>query len=484
MITKLKTLTFILLSIFSLLASSEQPSQVKTQDLSASKQVAQSLARIDELDETYRAVIAISPMAEQEAREYDQKPIGFLNGMPILVKDNIDSVGLATTAGSLALINNNPPNDAPSIAQLKQAGAIILGKTNLSEWANFRSQKSSSGWSAVGGQTHNAHNIKRSPCGSSSGSAVAVALGYVPVAIGTETHGSIICPASSNGVVGFKPTHGIVSGAGIVPLASSQDTAGPIADTIENAATTLAAMIDPNAENADALSNGLKQLDNTGLKLNELRIGILSSTLGYDPRRDALFKKIVDKLESAGVEIIDDVQLEPYSEFWDENYQLLQYEFRRDLNNYFATRGNNLKNMTLEKLIKFNQEHAEQELLHFDQSIFEMSQAISISEKEYQAIRALGHRTTREDGLDKVFKEQRLDAVIGISGGPAWLIDHINGDSFFGPGMSGYPAVGGYPHITIPGGKIAGMPTGISFVGKRYQDHTLAQIVFAFTELE
>jgi len=479
---KLALSSFIAAGIFASTASADAHADKLLKAASATKQIEQSLARIKEFDNTYQAVISISPTATQDAHSFDQTPVGFLQGMPILVKDNIDSIGLPTTAGSLALKDNYPSADAPSIAQLKNSGAIILGKTNLSEWANFRSEKSSSGWSAVGGQTRNAHDITRSPCGSSSGSAVAVALGYVPVAIGTETHGSIICPATSNGVVGFKPTHGIVNGAGIVPLASSQDTAGPIANNIENASAVLAAMIDPETKNHQALIAGLKQLEGKQ-DTTKLRIGILSSTLNYDPRRDTLFDNAIVKLKAAGVEIIEDVQLEPYAEFWDENYQLLQYEFKRDLDNYFAALDNDLQSMTLAKLIEFNRENAAQELIHFDQNIFELSQALAISEKQYNQIRARGHRTTREDGLEKVFKQHHLDAIIGISGGPAWLIDHINGDSFFGPGMSGYAAIGGYPHITVPGGKIAGMPMGISFIGKRYQDHVLAQIVFEYTKL-
>lgn len=453
-------------------------------ELTATQQLNSSLQRIETSDETYRAVIAISPTAKQEASSFDYKPFGYLEGMPILVKDNIDTMGLATTAGSLALLNNYPTSDAPSIAQIKQAGGIVLGKTNLSEWANFRSEKSSSGWSAVGGQTRNAHNINRSPCGSSSGSAVAVALGYVNVAIGTETHGSIICPAASNGVVGFKPTQGIVSGSGIVPLASSQDTAGPIANNIENASLVLAAMISPSVDDYQELTSGLIKLVQNGVALKGLRIAIQSSTLQYDPRRDALFKKAVEKLKKAGVVIVENIELKPYDGFWDENYHLLQYEFRRDLNTYFLTRDNGLNEMTLEKLIQFNKKNAEQELQHFDQSIFHLSQEIDLSEKEYQAIRNRGHKATRKEGLDAAFKKHKLDAIIGITGGPAWMIDHINGDSFFGPGMAGYPAIGGHPHITIPSGKVAGMPVGISFIGKRFADHKLAEIVFNFSKLK
>jgi len=455
---------------------------VCAKEQTALQKVQQSLKVIDAKDDTYNAVIAISPSAQQEAKEINARGETLLNGMPILVKDNIDIVGLPTTAGSLALLENYPEKDAPSIAQLKAAGAVILGKANLSEWANFRSEKSSSGWSGVGGQTGNAFDASRSPCGSSSGSGVAVALGYVDVAIGTETNGSIICPASSNGVVGFKPTQGTVSNEGIVPLASSQDTAGPLANSIENAALVLAAMIDPVSDNFDALSGGLKNLE-SGRKLEGMRIGVMTSTLGFDFRRDALLNEALDKLKASGVVIVEEITLTPYDGFSDENYKLLQYEFKRDLKEYFAGRNNPVRNFTLETLIRFNQENAARELQHFDQSIFEKSLHLNLSEEEYLEIRKKGLRATREDGLDTIFSEKELDAIIGISGGPAWKIDHINGDSFFGPSMTTYPAVGGYPHITVPGGRLAGMPVGISFIGKRFEDHVLAQLVHRFTQL-
>jgi len=454
---------------------------------SAAQQVDRSLKLIAAKDGIYNAVLAINPGAKEDAIELDNSESSMLQGMPILVKDNIDVLGMPTTAGSLALTNNFPREDAPSISQLKKSGAVILGKANLSEWANFRSEKSSSGWSGVGGQTLNAFDQTRTPCGSSSGSGVAVALGYVDVAIGTETHGSIICPATINGVVGFKPTHGIVSGNGIVPLASSQDTAGPLANSIENAALVLSAMIDPNTKNYAELSNGLRKLDSAP-QLKGLRIGVLASTQGFDVRRDKILDRAIEKLKLAGVNIVEQVRLETADGFWDDNFQLLKYEFKRDLNKYFADRqyadkNNPLKTMTLEKLIAFNKENADKELKYFDQSIFEQSQTLELSEIKYREILSKGHIGTREEGLDKVFSEKNLDAIIGISAGAAWKIDYINGDSFFGPGMSGFPAVGGHPHVTVPGGKISGMPIGISFIGERYQDHTLAQIIYRFMDL-
>jgi len=451
-------------------------------NLSAKQQLDTSLALIKDKDEIYNAVIATHPAAKDDAKALDANGTGLLKGMPILIKDNIDLVGMPTTAGSLALLKNYPAEDAPLVAQIKQSGGLVFGKTNLSEWANFRSERSSSGWSAVGGQTKNAIDPTRSPCGSSSGSGVAVALGYVKVAIGTETNGSIVCPATINGVVGFKPTQGIVSGAGIVPLASSQDTAGPIANTIENAALVLSTMVTPGVENHDNLVVGLRDLT-TAEELKGKRIGVLASTLGFDPRRDAILNTAIDKLRAAGVTVLDDISFAGYDEFGSESYQLLQYEFRRDLNAYFAGRSNKLSSMTLEKLIEFNKQNASTELKHFDQNIFEGSQAIELSEKEFEAIFRRIKKATRKNGLDKAFTEDKLDAIIGITTGPAWLIDHINGDSFFGPGMSTYPAIAGNPHVTVPGGKIAGLPVGVSFVGERYKDHVLAQLVYRFMQL-
>ncbi len=455
--------------------------------VSAGAQVANSIKIISEKEPTYNAVIALDETAERQAKALDKSGLKLLGGAPILVKDNIDVFGMPTTAGSLALVDNYPNADAPLVAQLKSEGAVILGKTNLSEWANFRSEKSSSGWSGVGGQTGNAHDPSRTPCGSSSGSGTAVALGYVRIAIGTETNGSIVCPASINGIVGFKPTHGLVSGAGIVPLAHTQDTAGPMADSIEHAAVALAAMLNPSAEQAAEIRQGLISLSDAP-QLKGLKIGVMASTQGYDGRRDAILDTALLKLEKAGVEIVRDLNIERPSNFGEESYQVLLYEFKRDLKNYFTEReyqdaDNTLKAMTLAKLIDFNNANADTELKHFDQSIFEKSQALELSEKAYKDMLTRLKKATREDGLDKLYKEHKLDALIGITVGPGWKIDHINGDAFFGPGSSTYAAIGGHPHITTPGDKIAGMPVGISFIGKRFEDHKLAQIVYRFNQL-
>ncbi|WP_439101060.1 amidase family protein [Congregibacter sp.] len=436
-----------------------------------------TIADIEKRDEQYNAVIAIDPEAEAVARTLDlqRKAPGPLHGEPILLKDNIETTGQPTTAGSLALAENRTGRDAPLVAQLRQAGAVILGKANLSEWANFRSEFSSSGWSGVGGQTRNAVDPARTPCGSSSGSAVAVALGYVDVAIGTETSGSIVCPASINGVVGFKPTQGLVSGEGIVPLASTQDTAGPIANSVSLAARTLAVISGPKAENSSSIRKGLMTLEAVP-SLEGLRIGIFARTQNYDPRRDAELDRTLEVLRNEGVTLIAGLDIEPYEGYGQDSYDVLLYEFRRDLNAYFAALPNALSTMTLASLIAFNEEHADEELKHFDQSIFLKSQNLPDTEEEYRQKRIATQRAMREDGLDKLFAEHELDAIVGITASPAWMIDWVNGDSFFGPGMAGQAAVAGNPHITLPLGKVAHLPLGISLIGERWQDHKLAAI--------
>lgn len=448
----------------------QEPGPVQTR-------IAQAIADIEQRDEQYHAVIAIDPDATKVARMLDvqRKAPGPMHGEPILLKDNIESKGLPTTAGSLALADNNTGRDAPLVAQLRRAGVVILGKANLSEWANFRSEFSSSGWSGVGGQTRNAHDPDRTPCGSSSGSAVAVALGYVDVAIGTETSGSIVCPASINGVVGFKPTQGLVDGEGIVPLASTQDTAGPIANSVNLAARTLAIISSDSAKNSKVIRQGLMNLDAVP-NLKGLRVGVFSRTQGFDPRRDAELDTVLQTLTDNGALLVAGLDIEPYEGYGQDSYDVLLYEFRRDLNAYLAKLPNALSNMTLASLIAFNEEHADRELRYFDQSIFLKSQNLADSEEVYRQKRLATQKAMREDGLDRLFAENELDAVIGITDGPAWMIDWVNGDADFGPSMAGPAAVAGNPHITLPLGKVAHLPLGISLIGERWQDHKLAAI--------
>ena len=446
----------------------------------AEQAVLESLARIEQYDKRYKAVIALEERAIDRARAVDRQRAarGPLYGEPVLLKDNIESQGMATTAGSLALAANIAAKDAPLVAGLRGADAVILGKANLSEWANFRSEHSSSGWSGVGGQTRNAVEPQRSPCGSSSGSAVAVALGYVDITIGTETSGSIVCPASVNGVVGLKPTHGVVSGAGIVPLAHTQDTAGPITHTVAQAATTLAVMMDRSTAERQALADSLLAL-NAVQSLKGLRVGIYAKTQNFDSRRDLELASVAATLRTAGAEVVEGLSFKTYPDYGKDSYAVLLYEFSRDLPNYFSGLATDLRAYDLTALTRFNAENASRELRRFDQSIFLKALALADSEQDYNRKRAATRKAMRNDGLDKLFTEHRLDFLMGTTTGPAWKIDWTNGDAFYGPSMAGPAAVAGNPHITLPLTEIDGLPMGISLIGKRMQDDRLV----AFAEL-
>lgn len=443
----------------------------------------QASKKISETDADYNTVLQHGgSKVEVQASKLDelgdaQRLALPLAAMPILVKDNIETIEWPTTAGSLALADNLTGKDAALITQMRDAGAIILGKTNLSEWANFRSENSISGWSGVGGQTRNAHDASRSPCGSSSGSAAAVALGYVPVAIGSETDGSIICPAAVNGVVGFKPTHGLVSGHGIVPLAASQDTAGPIAISVDDAVATLAAMIDPTVAEAENVVSALRQ---PGLAdLTGIRVGIIADTQGFDQRRDTLLDAAIGTLETLGAKTTAGLKFETYAGFGQDEYEVLLYEFQQQLNEYLKTLPGEAGSLTLNKLITYN-ETSDTELSLFDQSIFIKAANLTLTEEDYQQRQARIQRAAREDGIDKLLAAHSLDALIGISVGPAWKIDEINGDAFHGPSLTSLPAVGGHPHITLPMGKIAHMPIGLSIIGARFDDAKIAAIARLF----
>ncbi len=449
----------------------------------ARSEVSRSLQRILRFDGQYRAVIALdvegalTAAGQQDALPPAEREALSLAGTTILIKDNIEMRGLPTTAGSLALSRNVSERDAPLVSRLRAAGALLLGKANLSEWANFRSEHSISGWSAVGGQTSNAIDRERSPCGSSAGSAVAVALGYVPVAIGTETNGSIVCPAAVNGVVGFKPTAGLVSQRGIIPIASSQDTAGPLAETTGLAALTLASMIDPVSSQGQTVARALR--DHAGLEsLAAIRIGVLSHTRGFDARRDRALAGVLASAAGDGAVLVDELALTPYPTLNDDAYAVLLYEFRRDIAAYFATLDNDYRDWDLARLIAFNTAHAEAELAVFDQGIFRQAETLSMSEADYLAAQSRIRRATRDDGLDRLFEEHNLDVLIGITVGPAWMIDRINGDAFFGPGLSSYPAIAGNPHITLPLASVGGLPLGISLIAQRHDDAALARIAY------
>lgn len=428
------------------------------------------LTRITQLNPLLNAVISINPKALQQASDIDSRrqrgeKMHSIAGIPVLIKDNIDIKELPTTAGSLALADNYTERDAAIITNLRARGAIILGKTNLSEWANFRSEHSASGWSAVGGQTRNPHDLNRSPCGSSSGSAVAIAARLAPLAIGTETNGSIICPASVNGVVGFKPSIGELPQTGIIPIAHTQDTAGPLANSVASANLLFQAM-------QATESNRVLQPESIQGK----RIGVIRSATGYHLELDEKFELSIEQLEENGAIVIDSLILKPsYSEFQADSYLILLWEFQQDLKAYFTGLNTPLSSLDLDKIISFNRTQSQKELALFPQDIFEKAAALTKNDKSayLQALeRALAE--TR-NGLRTLFKEHQLDAIIAPTSAPAWLIDYEKGDVFLG-GFSTYPAVSGFPHITLPMGEISNLPVGLSISHLQGQDNALINL--------
>lgn len=450
------------------------------------------LARIDQVDQSLRSVMEINPDALEIARRMDEerkagKVRGPLHGIPVMIKDNIDTGDkMQTTAGSLALGGHYAGTDAPVIIKLREAGAVLLGKTNLSEWANFRSDNSSSGWSGRGGQVRNPYCLDRSPCGSSSGTGAAVSANLCAIGIGTETNGSIVCPSGVNGLVGIKPTLGLWSRRGIIPIAHSQDTAGPMARTVADAALLLGALAGFDPEDADThiergqmYSDYLQFLDADGL--NGARIGIAREMLGFNPLVDELFNQAVEVLKSKGAIIIDNVSFEKRRNWGAPSYQVLLYEFKSDLNRYLGEHTS-APVKTLGEIIEFNKLNAEREMPWFGQEIFESAQAKGdLTEKEYLNALSDSKRFTREEGIDAVMHQHQLDAIIAGTNGPAWNIDWVNGDHFSGSSSSP-AAIAGYPNICVPMGYVHGLPVGISFFGKAWSEPTLLRIAYAFEQ--
>ena len=449
------------------------------------------LDRIEALDGDLASILALDPTALDQARTLDRHRVeggkpGPLHGIPILLKDNIETRDQPTTAGSLALEHNHTRRDAPLVANLRAAGAVILGKTNLSEWANFRGQRSSSGWSALGGQTRNPFDLTRTPCGSSSGSGVAVAAGFAPVAIGTETNGSVVCPATANGNVGIKPTVGLVSRTHIVPISHTQDTAGPMAMNLADATRVLAAMMGPDP--ADAVTADqpeweradlLAALDETSLE--GMRIGVLRGLADFHPQVIEHYDQAVQQLAEAGAEVIDDISLAWPDGFWADTYTVLTHEFRHTLNAYLAgLPDERLSQLDLAALIEFNREQAEVQMPWFGQEHFERAEATDgIESQDYLAALERIRNATREDGIDRLLADYQLDVLVSPTGGPAWKIDWINGDHF-GGGSATPAAVSGYPAVTVPMGMIHGLPVGLSFFAGRYSEPTLIRAANAF----
>jgi amidase len=457
----------------------------------------QYLERIESLDHRGPALhhmLDLNPDALQIADTLDreraaQRLRGPLHGIPILLKDNIDTGDrMTTTAGSLALEGSIAPRDAFIVRQLRDAGAIILGKTNLSEWANFRSTHSSSGWSGRGGQGKNPYVLDRNPCGSSSGSGGAISANYAAGAIGSETDGSIVCPSSANGIVGIKPTLGLLSRSGIVPIAHSQDTAGPMARTVADAALllTVLAGID-SADSATLASRGRTRIDYTrSLDVNGLRgarIGVpRKKFFGYSDPADRVVNEAIAVMKSKGAVIVDPADIPTAGTFDDSEFDVLLYEFKADLNKYLAGLRPNVRARTLKDLIDFNERNRSREMPYFGQEIFVMAQKKGpLTEKKYRDALAKNHRKSRAEGIDAVMKKYRLDALVAPTGAPAWTTDLVNGDHF--SGASSTPAaVAGYPNINVPAGFAYGLPVGMSIMGRAWSEPTLIRIAYAFEQ--
>ena len=452
--------------------------------------------RINDIDRrgpTLRSVIELNPDAESIAAALDRErkergARGPLHGIPLLIKDNIDTHDrMMTTAGSLALEGAKPLQDASVAKKLRDAGAVILGKTNLSEWANFRSSKSSSGWSGRGGQTKNPYALDRNPCGSSSGSGAAAAANLCAAAIGTETDGSVVCPSSANSLVGIKPTVGLVSRAGIIPISHNQDTAGPMARTVTDAAILLSALTGEDARDpmtkesrGKTAADYAKFLDRDGLR--GMRIGVARKHFGFSERVDKLLNDHIAAMKQLGAVFVDPADIPTTGKFDDSEFEVLLYEFKADLNTYLAGLGPSAPVHSLQDVIAFNERNRAREMPYFGQDIMEKAQAKGpLTSKAYIAALKKNHLLARTQGIDFTMRKHRLDALIAPTGGPPWPTDWLNGDHFTG-GYSTTSAVAGYPHITVPAGYVFGMPVGLSFFGGAYSEGKLIKMAYAFEQ--
>ena len=479
--------------------------RMKSGEISAHSLTQAYLTRIDEIDDAclrtackskkepgLNSVIEVNPDALTIAQELDRErkqrgPRGPMHGIPVLIKDNIDTADrMQTTAGSLALIGSRPAQDSGVARKLREAGAVILGKTNLSEWANIRSSHSTSGWSGRGELTKNPYALDRNACGSSSGSGVAVSSNLCAVAVGTETDGSIVCPSSANGIVGIKPTLGLISRAGIIPIAHSQDTAGPMARTVRDAAILLGTLVgtDPRdtatAESGSKLHKDYTQfLDPNGLR--GARIGIARKYFGFNDAVDELMNQLIDEMKTAGAVIVDPADLESHGKFDDTELLVLMYELKADLNTYLASRPD-AQVHSLADVIAFNEKNKQQEMPYFGQDLFIKAQEKGpLTDKDYPAALAANRSLSREHGIDGVMDKFHLDAILAPTGGPAWLTDFANGDHAVG-GSSNAAAVAGYPNINVPAGFVFGLPVGISFFGRAWSEPVLLKIAFGFEQ--
>ncbi len=475
---------------------SELQAEMAKGNITARQLTEMYIQRIQTLDQhgpTLQSVIEINPDALEIAQQRDQErattgPRGPLHGIPILLKDNIATLDkMQTTAGSLALLNARPPRDAFVAHKLREAGAVILGKTNLSEWANFRSSNSSSGWSGRGGQTRNPYVLDRTPCGSSSGSAVAVAANLAAAALGTETDGSILCPSSINGIVGIKPTVGLTSRTGVIPIAHSQDTVGTFGRTVTDAAIVLGAITgvdvhDPATNLGISHNDYTKYLDADALR--NARIGVCRQVyFGYSIKTDAIINAGIERMATLGATIIDhaDIPTAQQMSSSESELQVLLYEFKADLNAYLgALTESSVHSMA--DIIAFNDAHVEQEQPYFGQELFLQAQATTdLHDPLYLNALAENHRLARQEGIDAVMDEYKLDALVMPTRGPAWCIDWVNGDHDIG-GSAQAAALAGYPAISVPAGFVFGLPVGITFMGRAYSEPTLIKLAYAFEQ--
>jgi len=468
------------------------PLSVAAQPASHEDQVRAYIARADAVDGRIGSILRRDPTALDQARRADQRDHAkpnppSLNGLTLLIKDNIDVAGMPNTAGSLALKDNVPAKDAPFIARLRKAGVVILGKTNLSEWANIRSSRSLSGWSAVGGQTRNPYDPARSPCGSSSGSGAAVAAGLAWAAIGTETDGSITCPAAVNGLVGLKPTVGLVSRTGVIPISASQDTPGPMTTTVTDAARLLTAMAgsdpaDPATKDADQRKADYA----AGLDPNALRgkrIGVMRYAAGFHADTDVAFEAALQVLRDRGAILVEIKDFPNRREIGGHELVILLTELKVGLADYLATTDpERVKVRTLADVIAFNRDNAAQELALFPQDLFEQAERTNgLADPAYLKAKAESDRLAR-GGLDKLMADNDVVALVGPTLGPSWLIDPVLGDRYVGGGAGNAAAVAGYPHLTVPMGLAKGMPVGLSFIGPKWSEATLLQLGYAYEQ--
>lgn len=469
--------------------------QMQKGALTAARLLEVYLERVDALDRggpALHSVIETNPEAPQIAAALDAErrskgPRGPLHGIPLLLKDNVGTADrMETTAGSLALVGARPLRDAFLVERLRAAGAVVMGKANLTEWANFRSTHAVSGWSARGGQAKNPYALDRNCCGSSSGSGAAVSANLCAVAIGSETDGSIVCPGSANGVVGIKPTLGLVSRAGMIPLAHSQDTAGPMARTVRDAALLLSFITgnDPR-DTATAASAGHVEADYGQAcrkdALKGARIGVARKFWGKDARVDAVMDGVLDVLKKSGAALVDPVDLSPGSEYEQGELDVLLYEFKADLNAYLAALPQS-RVRTLADCIRFNEEHREVEMPFFGQELFLQAQEKGgLDTPAYRTALETNRKLSRE-GIDGALRKDTLDAILAPTGGPAWLTDLVNGDHFSGPSSSTPPAVAGYPAVTVPAGFVFGMPVGVTFMGAAWSEAKLIGLAYAYEQ--